>query len=244
MNWRKEERRGGKRERTIRDNRLTLSDLALLLQRLSQLATAPLLAALVLSAIVISLIRNWRLALPVMIGQYVVVGIMLARVTQPGVALIKLLAGILVCLSLSIAAQRADELRASRGESVAAERIRHPSWRSVPAQVLLRAVATALVLTAAFGAATRFPLPKMTADLALAAYALIGTALLLAATAHEALNTGIGLLMFISGVELAYAPLEPSVSVAVLLGLVTVGLGVALSYLTLADVGDPIRAQT
>jgi hypothetical protein len=120
-----------------------VSDLALLLQRLSQLAIGPLLAALVASAIVVSLIRNWRLALPVMIGQYVIVGIMLARVSQPGVAVIKILAGILVCLSLSIAAQRADDQRAARGESVAVERILHPSWRSVPAQVLLRAVASA-----------------------------------------------------------------------------------------------------
>lgn len=221
-----------------------MSDLALLLQRLSQLATAPLLAALVLSVILVALVRNWRLALPVMIGQYVVVGIMLTRVSQPGVAVIKLLAGILVCLSLSIAAQRADDLRAVRGESVAAERIRHPAWRSVPAQVLLRAVATALVLTTAFGAASRFPLPKLAPDLALAAYSLIGTAALVVATAPEALNAGLGLLMLISGVELAYAPLEPSVSVAVLLGFTTLGLGVALSYLTLADLGDPAKTKT
>ena len=222
----------------------SVSDLALLLQRLSQLATGPLLVALVASAIVISLIRNWRLALPVLIGQYVVVGIMLARISQPGVAVIKILAGILVCLSLSIAAQRADDQRAARGESVAVERILHPSWRSVPAQVLLRAVATAFVLTAAFGAATRFPPPKATPDVALSAYVLIGAALLLAATASEALNAGIGLLMFISGVELVYAPLEPSVSVAVLLGFMTLALGVALSYLTLADVADRARAPT
>lgn len=221
-----------------------MSDFALLLQRLSQLATAPLLAALMLSVILVSVVRNWRMALPVMIGQYVVVGIMLTRVSQPGVAVIKLLAGILVCLSLSIAAQRADDLRAARGESVAAERIRNPAWRSVPAQVLLRAVATALVLTTAFGAASRFPLPKLAPDLALAAYSLIGTAALVVATAPEALNAGIGLLMLISGVELAYAPLEPSVSVAVLLGFTTLGLGVALSYLTLADVGDPARIES
>ena len=50
--------------------------------------------------------------------------------------------------------------------------------------------------------------------------------------------------MFISGVELIYAPLEPSVSVAVLLGFMTLALGVALSYLTLADVADRARAPT
>ena len=51
-------------------------------------------------------------------------------------------------------------------------------------------------------------------------------------------------MMFISGVELIYAPLEPSVSVAVLLGFMTLALGVALSYLTLADVADRARAPS
>lgn len=220
-----------------------MSDLVLLLQRLSQLATAPLLGVLLISILVVAVIRNWRLALPVMIAQYVVVGIMLARVAQPAVALIKLLAGVLVCLTLSIAAQRADDLRAKRGELVAAERVRNPSWRVMPSQVLLRAVATALMLTAAFGAATRFPLPKLAPDFTLAAYALIASALLVIATAPEALNHGLGLLMFLSGIELIAVPLESSVSVAVLLGFMTLGLGVALSYITLADVADAPLAE-
>ena len=118
-----------------------------------------MLAALTISTALILLVRNWRIALPALIIQYAVVGIMLARVIQPGVALIKPLAGALVCLALSIAAQRADNQRARRGESIAVERIRHVSWHSLPAQVLLRAIATVLVLTVAFGATVRYPLP-------------------------------------------------------------------------------------
>ncbi|MCX6434213.1 MAG: hypothetical protein NTX29_16065, partial [Actinobacteria bacterium] len=59
--------------------------------------------------------------------------------------------------------------------------------------------------------------------------------LLLMATTPEALNIGMGLLMFISGIELGYTPLEPSISVSVLLGLMTLLVGFAIAYLTLAD---------
>jgi hypothetical protein len=196
-----------------------------------------LLAALAGTTIFILLVRNWRIALPALIIQYVVVGIMLARVIQPGVALIKPLAGALVCLAISIAAQRADNQRAQRGESIAAERIQNVSWRSVPAQVLLRAIAAALVLTAAFGATVRFPLPGNARELGLGAYVLLASGLLLIATAPEALNVGMGLLMFLSGIELGYTPLEPSISVSVLLGLMTLLVGFAIAYLTLADGG-------
>ncbi len=214
-----------------------VSQLVDLLDRLSQLAATPLLAALAGSTIAILLIRNWRVALPALIVQYVVVGIMLARVIQPGVALITPMAGALVSLALSIAAQRVDDQRAQRGESVAVERIRHVAWRSVPAQVLLRAIAAALVLTAAFGATVRFPLPGSTRDLGLGAYVLLASGILLMATAPEALNVGMGILMFISGVELGYTPLEPSISVSVLLGFMTLLVGIAISYLLLADGG-------
>ncbi len=212
-----------------------VSDLVALLDRLSRLATPPLLAALTASVLLIVLVRNWRIALPALIIQYVLVGIMLARAIDPGVALIKPLAGSLVCVALSIAAQYADTRRAGRGESIAIERIRRIAWHSVPAQVLLRAVAAAVVLTAAFGAAVRFPLPGDARELGLGAYILISCGILLIATTSEALNVGIGLLVFLSGIELAYTPLEPSISVSVLLGFMTLLVGVAIAYLTLAD---------
>ncbi|MCS7061379.1 MAG: hypothetical protein RMN25_09465 [Anaerolineae bacterium] len=212
-----------------------MSELVELLDRLSRLATPPLLGALTASALMIVLVRNWRIALPALIVQYVLVGIMLARAIDAGVALVKPLAGALVCVALSIAAQYADAQRAQRGESVALDRIRRVTWHSLPAQVLLRAVAAVIVLIAAFGAAVRFPLPGDARELGLGAYILIGCGILLIGTATEVLNVGIGLLVFLSGVELAYTPLEPSVSVSVLLGLMTLLVGVAIAYLTLAD---------
>lgn len=216
-----------------------MSDFVLLFERLAQQALAPLLIALVASAALVSLIRNWRVSLPALIIQSVVVGVLLARVIQPSVALVKPLAGIIACVTLSIAAQRADNTRAAHGEQTAEERIEHVNWRSVPAQVLLRAIAVLIVLVAAFGATVRFPLPGNARELALGAYILLACGLFVVATSPEGLNIGTGLLMMISGVEIGYIPLEPSISVSILLGLMTLVVTIAIAYLTLAD-GDAL----
>lgn len=216
-----------------------MTDLVQLIAQLAQLAAGPLLIGLVGTSLVMVLIRNWRITLPALILQYALVGVMLARVTQPAVALITPLAGVLISLSLSIAAQRADNERATRGESIAIERVKHVAWQSVPAQVLLRAVAATLALTAAFAVAVNFPLPGSARELGLAAYVLLACGALIIAIAPEALNGGIGLLMIISGIELGYTPLEPSLSVVILLGLMNLLVGVAIAYLTLADANSP-----
>lgn len=214
-----------------------MSSLIELIDRLAQLAIAPLLLGLVATACALTLIRNWRISLPVLIVTYVLTGILLARVIPAGVAIIKPLAGSIVCLTLSLAAQRADNARWRRGESIASERVSRANWHSVPAQFIVRAIALVLVVTAAFGLTVRFTLPGGSRDISFAAYALIGCALLIIGTAPEAINAGMGVLMLIIGVELGYTPLEPSITVSVLLGLTTLLVGVAVAYLTLADGG-------
>lgn len=208
-----------------------------LFDQLAQSAATPLLIALAFSSGVVAVIRNWRITLPMMVVVYVAAGILLARVIDPSIALLKPLAGAIVCFALSITAQRADALRAERGESIARERLAQPNWRYLPAQILMRAMAALLVLTAAFGAAIRFPLPGTARELDLGAYILIGFGLLVVATAHESLSVGLGLFILLLGFELAYTPLEPSIGVSALLGLTTLLVGAAVSYLTLADVG-------
>jgi len=206
-----------------------------LLRQLAEGAVGPSLVLLIVSAGFVVLVRNWRLVLPVMVLQYVAVGLLLARLFDPIAALFKPMAGSITLIVLSLAAQRADDVRAERGESVARERLARPNWQRLPAQLLLRAVTMALVLTAAFGAAVRFPLPGGTRELNLGAYMLIGCGLILMATAYESLNVGTGILMLVSGFELAYVPLEPSVGVSVLLALTTLLIGLAIAYLILAD---------
>lgn len=220
-----------------------MSNLIVLIDQLARLAVAPLLFGLAASAAVLLLVRNWRIALPALIVQYVLTGILLARVIPPGVAIIKPFAGVIVCLALSLAAQRADHARAARGESVASERVGRVRWSTLPSQFLVRVVTAVLVLTAAFGAAVRFPLPGDAATLSLAAYTLVAGAILLIASTPDALNAGMGILMLLSGIEIGYMPLESSITVSILLGLMTLIVGVAVANLTLADEGAVFRSD-
>ncbi len=80
------------------------------------------------------------------------------------------------------------------------------NMRSLPSEFLIRAIATVLVLTAAFGATVRFPLPSGARELTLAAYALLACAMLVIGTSPHAVNVGMAVLMLLSGIELAYAP--------------------------------------
>jgi hypothetical protein len=220
-----------------------MSSLLSLIDQLSRIAVAPLLFGLIASAAVLVLIRNWRIALPMLIVQYVLVAILLARVIPPGVAMIKFVAGAIVCLSVSVAAQRADNVRESRGEAIARSAVQGFNWRSLPSQTLIRAISTVLVLTAAFGATVRFPLPSAAQDLTLPAYTLLACAILIIGTSTQAVNVGMAVLMLLSGIELAYAPVEPSVTVSVLLGLMTLLVGVAVAYLTVADAGGLLASD-
>ena len=109
------------------------------------------------------------------------------------------------------------------------------NWRNLPSQLLMRLVIMLLVVTAAFGATTRYPLPGNARELAFGAYLLVTCGLIIAATVSEGLNIGVGILMMISGFELGYIPLERSISVSVLLGLMTLVVTLSIAYLTLAD---------
>lgn len=214
-----------------------MSNLIVLIDQLARLAVAPLLFGLATSAALLLVVRNWRIALPALIVQYVLTGILLARVIPPGVAIIKPFAGVIVCLALSFAAQRTEHARAARGESVTAARVLGMQWIALPSQFLVRVITAVLVLTAAFGAAVRFPLPGDANELSFATYILVASAVILIASAPEALNVGMGVLMLLSGIEIGYMPLEPSTTVSVLLGLMTLVVGIAVAYLALADDG-------
>jgi hypothetical protein len=214
-----------------------VSNLISLIDQLATLAVAPLLLGLLASAALLSVTRNWRLALPVLLLQYVLAGILLARVIDPGVAIIKPIAGVIVCLALSVAAQRADSARAARAEEITVDRVALRQLGRLPAQFAVRVLGTVLALTAAIGMSSRFPLPGEARELAVSAYVLIATAAFVIATSTHTVNTGIGILTLMTGIELAYTPLEPSISVSVLLGLTTLLVGIAVAYLTLADGG-------
>jgi len=88
---------------------------------------------------------------------------------------------------------------------------------------------------AAYTATLRFPLPEVSTDVTLACYLLAGLGLLLIGMSESPMQVGIGLLTFISGFDLFYVALEPSLAVAGLFGAVSFLIALASAYLRTAQ---------
>ena len=93
-----------------------------------------------------------------------------------------------------------------------------------------------LVSVASYTAALRFPLPEVPPDITLACYLLVGLGLLLIGLSEAPMQVGLGLLTFLSGFDLLYVALEPSLAVAGLLGAVSFLIALATAYLRAAQI--------
>ena len=79
------------------------------LAQLSFLMTTPAIVGLVITASLIVVISDWRFALAALSVQYVLGGLLLTRLIQPQVAVIKVLIGALVCVVLYLTARLVSE---------------------------------------------------------------------------------------------------------------------------------------
>lgn len=172
--------------------------------------TAPLLA--VLSS------RTLRL---IVLGiQYVAVTL-LASLALPGqVAAVKLVGGLIACGILALTSA-AEAPAAATGRREAEGRF--------------RAVACVLVLAASLGIgqANWMQIPEITPVANAGATLLIAMGLLLIGLARRSFGACLGLMTFLSGFEIAYSVIEPSLAVLALLASVHIGLALVVSYLTL-----------
>lgn len=103
------------------------------------------------------------------------------------------------------------------------------------ARVSFSLLAAILIAVAAYTATLRFPLPQVPTDITLACYLLAGMGLLLTGMSESPMQVGIGLLTFMSGFDLFYAALEPSLVVAGLFGVVNFLIVLATTYLRTAQ---------
>jgi len=196
----------------------TLSDV---LAKLSFLMTTPAVVGLVITAGLIVVIRDWRFSLAALSLQYVLVGLLLTRLIQPQVAVIKVLIGALVCVILYLTARLVDSGR--EGES--------PGRELSLANLAFRLLAAILVGLAAYGLSRRYPLPEVPSDIGLACYWLASQGLLALMLTEEPLKAGLGLLTLVTGFELLYSVLERSLSVAGFLGIANFLIALAIAYL-------------
>ncbi|HID87080.1 MAG TPA: hypothetical protein EYP55_06825 [Anaerolineae bacterium] len=193
-----------------------------LLESLTLLSPLPFLAGLVGTASLIALLAEWRLSLLALLGQYALIGLLLAQSILPQTGAIKGLIGGMVCTVLYLTARH---LSRSVGFEVRGSGLS------------LRLPAVVLVGLGAYGLHASHPLPEVPWALSLAACWLTAMGLLIAALADGPFQVGLGILTFEGGFEVLYAALEDSLTVLGLMGIVNLLIALAVAYLAVMREG-------
>jgi hypothetical protein len=74
------------------------------LDRLGFLRGSPAVYLVLLTAVIIVISWDWRLSLATLAGQYLVAGLLFVEILDPRLAMVKVLAGLFVCIILAITA--------------------------------------------------------------------------------------------------------------------------------------------
>jgi len=206
-----------------------------LLARLSFLAAMPAVAGILITAGLLVVSRGWRLNVIALTLQYFFVVLLLTRLIRPEVAAVKGLIGWMICMVFYLTERRASALERSVAAEGAAPSQRWRRW-VMSARASFCLLAGILVSVAAYTAVLRIPLPEVPTDVTLACYLLAGLGLLLIGLSEAPMQVGLGLLTFLSGFDLFYVALEPSLAVTGLLGAVSFLIALATAQLRVAQV--------
>jgi hypothetical protein len=205
------------------------------------------MVAVMITAGVMVVIKDWRASLLALVIQYVVMGLLLTSEIRMELALIKTLVGAILCLILYMTARHVEWGRPASPLSPAAEgELSEPptSQWTLPTELPFRFLAALLVVVAAYGGASTYPMPAVSEAIGLSVYAMAALGLLAMGLTDEPLKAGLGLLTFVSAFELFYTVLEPSLIVVGFLGLANLLIALAIAYLTVARTVAPGSPRT
>jgi hypothetical protein len=210
----------------------TLADF---LARMSFLAAMPAVVGIFITAGTLVVSREWRLNVFALIFQYFFMVLLLTRVIRLEVAAVKGLIGWMICMVFYLTERRASELERAPADEGAqgSQRLNHWMMSARASFCLLAGILTS---AAAYTAALRIPLPEVPQDITLVCYQMAGLGLLLVGLSEAPMQVGFGLLMFLSGFDLFYVALEPSLAVAGLLGAVSFLIALSTAYLRAAQI--------
>jgi hypothetical protein len=201
------------------------------------LAGTPALIGPILTALIIFLTSDWRVALMALVVQSTLVGLSLTRVIQPEVAVVKILVGILVALILYLSARRIQEMTWARSEEGASSRF--PSlrtgWLGGSLGLPLRLLSVLLVALALIRLFQDYQLTIVPFDVALVACWMAGMGLIGLVLSADPMRMALAFLTILTAFDLVYAALEPSLAIVGFLGAFTLSAAVAFSYLAIAQ---------
>jgi len=198
------------------------------LNRLSQFITLPSAWGIFVMGSLIYLISEWRFRFFALLAQYLFVGILFMRIfnSRPEMALMKIIVGWIISGSLLLSAgvrRKKDNITSNRLQ-----------WA---ANLPFRLLSLITVTVIAYLASQRYPLPYVSEDLGLACFLLLVLALLYFGTdEQDAGIVGVGVLNLLVALDIFYSAQEPGLLVTGLLVILYLIVGLASSYLMVAEV--------
>lgn len=145
----------------------------------------------------------------------------------------KFLAGILTCLILAVSFMSMPDSAGSQ------------QGGSLPSGRIFRLVAAALVVTAAWGLGRRnwMGLPDLHESAIRGGTFLLALGMLQLGLFMDPVGVGLGLLTLLSGFEIIYSALEPSLAVIALLAMVHLGIAIVVGYLLMLRTRDQPQVE-
>ncbi|MCG3210623.1 MAG: hypothetical protein FOGNACKC_04254 [Anaerolineae bacterium] len=207
------------------------------------------LLALVFTAGLILITRDWRLLILALLGQYIVVGLMLSRLVRPDIAVLNVLIGAFVCPILFLSAR---QVSASTTSAATVAALDNPSgyqkfhWAAIsnfllgtnrrrqvaPTGAMFRLVFGLLLLLIAVTVARSMPLSPLSPAITTAIYWLVLAGLGVLMLTEDPMKAGHGLFTLLTGFGLYYVSRESSLLLTGLWGSVNLLLALSIGYLT------------
>jgi hypothetical protein len=188
---------------------------------------------------VIILLRDWRICILAMLGQYLLMGVMLSRLVRPEIALVKVIVGAFICPILYLSARQVlwgREDRRQRAMMLSPEaRSKYLTRQALAGGNAFRLFSALLMVLTAIALSQRFPLEGVPEDITLASYWLILAGILILSLTDEPFKAGMGLLTIIIAFELIYTHLERSLILVALWAAVNLLIALAIGYLTIVQ---------
>lgn len=227
-----------------------LPTLSEILEALSVLGEEPAAYAVLVTALLLVVLRDWRYALVALSAQFVLAGWLLTSVLQAQqVGILKMLVGLIICLILYFTARQvrwgetspvaAPPAEPAEGQADSAEKNSAATplaHRPIPINLLFRLLVGGLTAVVVLYVTRNgiIVLPQVMEHINLASVALMGLGMVQLGITDEPLTAGIGLLTTVTGFELFYHSLEQGIVVITLMIGVDLLIAVVIAYLTVA----------
>lgn len=208
-----------------------------LLSRLVSLAAMPAGIGAMIAASLLVISRDWRLNVLALAAQYFFITLLMTQVVRVEMAAVKGLIGWVICLVFYMTEQQAQSLGRAGGasETLSLEGwfgARLKLWRrqGISNQAAFGFLGVVLVGTVVYALSSIVSLPQLSRGLSLVCYFTVGVGVLLLGLSEDPLRVGVGLLTVLSGFDLFYVALEPSLVVTGLLGSISFVVALGTAY--------------